>query len=221
MIHLKVVREHIIFFGGYILFLLFGLYLNLQYTQKQLFFFVNRHHTTFLDYFMRAWTNVGDGVTAIVLFFLLGFLKVRYAIVGLLSYAISGLLAQVMKRYVFPDSPRPWREWAADNLYMIKGFTPYSNNSFPSGHTTTAFCMATLLTLFFKDKKLGWLWLLLALLVAYSRIYLAQHHFRDVYWGSILGTLSSIAIYYYFYLPKHKFNRQPTWFDRPLHKIKG
>jgi membrane-associated phospholipid phosphatase len=218
---LKAVRENFLFFIGYFLFLLIGAYLNLHYTQKQLFFFVNRHYNVFWDYFMEYYTYAGDGVFCVIVCILLGFIRIRYAIMGLLGYAIEGIFVQILKLEFYDDRQRPWREWTNDHMHLIKNFVPYVNNSFPSGHTATAFLLATLLVLIFAKLRLGWLWFSLAITVAYARIYLAQHHFVDVYWGSIVGFVSAIIIYAYFYSPKRKFNRQQTWLDRPLLKLKG
>lgn len=41
------------------------------------------------------------------------------------------------------------------------------------------------------------MWFVLALLAAYSRIYLSQHFFADVYAGSLIGVLTTILVYYW------------------------
>jgi len=65
-------------------------------------------------------------------------------------------------------------------------------NSFPSGHTVTAFSAAVVLSYVSVNKRYGFIFLLLAIGVAYSRMYLSQHFFEDVTAGSILGTFSTI-----------------------------
>jgi len=64
--------------------------------------------------------------------------------------------------------------------------------SFPSGHASTAFAAATILTFF--DKKRRFFYYLIAFLIAYSRIYLGCHYFLDVFIGAILGSLISKII---------------------------
>src|SRR5690606_11925214 len=78
-------------------------------------------------------------------------------------------------------------------LHMIPGYAVHWHNAFPSGHTTTAFSLA--LVLLYVLIRLGrteqiWQYCLFAtaLLVGYSRIYLAQHFFGDVLAGAFLGT---------------------------------
>ncbi|MBS1563115.1 MAG: phosphatase PAP2 family protein, partial [Bacteroidetes bacterium] len=68
-------------------------------------------------------------------------------------------------------------------------------NSFPSGHTTSAFALATILALHATKKGWGVFFLLLAVGVAYSRIYLGQHFLPDVTMGAILGTVSGLLVY--------------------------
>ena len=213
-----------VFFLFYGLFLAAGLYINLAYTQTRLFFWVNVHYSAFMDQFMELYTNVGDGVfcVALALIFLL-FIGIRPGLAMLASFVLSGITVQILKRYFFTDHLRPWASFAHnDAIHLVKNFTPFTNNSFPSGHETTAFCMATLLVLIFPKIKpvTAVVLFVLTLLVAYSRIYLSQHYFLDVYVGSIVGALSSLLIYYYFYKRKYHRKRQFPWLDKPLLKVK-
>ena len=61
--------------------------------------------------------------------------------------------------------------------------------SFPSTHTATAFAAATVLTFF--DKKRGWFYYSVAVLISYSRIYLGCHYFFDVIGGALIGWIIS------------------------------
>lgn len=58
-------------------------------------------------------------------------------------------------------------------------------SSFPSGHTTAAFCAATLLA---EDDPLWPAYYAMASVVAASRIYVRLHHASDVLAGVALGT---------------------------------
>ena len=51
-----------------------------------------------------------------------------------------------------------------------------------------------------------------------SRIYLWQHYFIDTYIGSLIGTISAMLIYAYFYREKMTNRR---WLDKPLHRLLG
>ena len=70
------------------------------------------------------------------------------------------------------------------NRLLIEAPTDYS---FPSGHTLASFEAATAI---YKDHTLyGFAAFVLALLIAFSRIYLQVHYPSDVLGGAILGFL--------------------------------
>lgn len=60
-------------------------------------------------------------------------------------------------------------------------------SSFPSLHTARAFFLAFTLGTYFKSKALFSLFIILAIAVAYSRIYLRKHDVWDIAGGIILG----------------------------------
>jgi membrane-associated phospholipid phosphatase len=61
--------------------------------------------------------------------------------------------------------------------------------SFPSGHTSQAFFMATLLASHFQVSAwVGLLFYAMALLVGITRMYVGAHYPRDVLAGAILGS---------------------------------
>ena len=75
--------------------------------------------------------------------------------------------------------------------------------SFPSGHTASSFTAST--TLFYFNKKLGVVALLLAGLIAFSRMYLFVHFPTDVLAGILLGIAGAtvvLLIYKKFFKPK-------------------
>ena len=69
-----------------------------------------------------------------------------------------------------------------------------SSYSFPSGHSASGFAAAVTLAL--CHKKWGWLALLPAALIAFSRVFLFVHFPTDVLAGALLGTLFAIAVYW-------------------------
>ncbi len=64
--------------------------------------------------------------------------------------------------------------------------------SFPSSHSANIFLLATVLFLFYR--RLGLLFYLVALLVAYSRIYTGMHWPLDVLVGSFVGIADGVLV---------------------------
>ncbi len=63
---------------------------------------------------------------------------------------------------------------------------PAQGNSFPSGHASNTFALATVAALFYRRR--GWLVYIPAVLVAYSRVYVGSHWPSDVVISAFLGT---------------------------------
>jgi undecaprenyl-diphosphatase len=140
---------------------------------------------------MIRWSNwIGDGlfVLAIGVLFLLYKRCRKMGIAIIISYAISGALAQLIKRIVL--SPRP-EAFFKNQLYQdILNQSGNANlfHSFPSGHTTSAFALATIMAYYLPKTQWQIGLLALALLAGFSRIYLGQHFLTDVMAGMVLGT---------------------------------
>jgi membrane-associated phospholipid phosphatase len=186
------------FFLGFSLFLTLGFFFLLYASKAGSFLYLNTFHNQQLDLFFVSYTNFGDGLFSIGLVIILLFMRrFNFAWQMLAAYLISGLAAQLLKHLV--SSPRP-REFfqAKDHIHIIDGITGFGNSSFPSGHTASAFALATILALFSVNKKLSCIYLIAAILVAYSRIYLSQHFLNDVLAGAVIGVSVAIFVHSFF-----------------------
>ncbi len=101
--------------------------------------------------------------------------------------------------------PRP-REFFSpgEYLYFIPRLSLNGHANFPSGHSTSIFALATMLAIFEPNKRLNIFYVLVAVAVEYSRIYLGQHFLTDVLMGSFLGVMTAIDIRWLFL---EKFNK--------------
>ena len=70
------------------------------------------------------------------------------------------------------------------------------NNSFPSGHTLNGITAAV--TLMFIDKRMGIPAIVLAVLIAFSRMYNFMHFPTDVLAGAVLGLVSAVLVNFLF-----------------------
>ena len=84
--------------------------------------------------------------------------------------------------------PRPYDVANFTGLLVHK----LSDNSFPSGHTSYAFTFASIVTLLNKNKALKIFTDVLAVLMAFSRLYLYVHFPTDVLAGAVFGILIGI-----------------------------
>lgn len=182
-----------------------------NYNKVDAHLWVNQYHHNVFDFVFYILTHFVEFWSCLFIFILVAIFKnYKYALIGLISYAVSGLLTQFLKRNVF-DSDRP--SYIINNLRLIPdyfNFEQHHHFSFPSGHTTAAFSIFVFLALISKPK-FGWLYGLLAVLIAFSRVYLSQHFFIDILFGSLIGT--SITIIVFYLLNKTSFGK---WGDKNL-----
>jgi membrane-associated phospholipid phosphatase len=188
-------RYFFIVFG---FFFLVGLIFLLKAGKAASFVYLNPYHQTTLDIFFAYFTQLGNGLFSIAIFVIYLCLK-RYsqACQVMVSFLLSALLAQILKAAF--SMPRPKQFFNPGQYpYFIDGITHTGFSSFPSGHSTSVFALATILALFEKDKKWNVAYLLGAVAVGYSRIYLGQHFLGDVLVGSFLGVLTAVLVHWLF-----------------------
>lgn len=172
------------------------------FTKEELFLGINQAHAPIGDYFFSVFTWLGDGwAFGILLAVLLVMRKWKLFLMGGLTLLMVALIVQLIKHHM--GAPRPMAYFGDTSLiHTVSWVRVHKSLSFPSGHTATAFGMFCFLALALRNKTLAAVAFVLALTAAWSRIYLAQHFFEDVYIGSIIGTGSCLAIFTAFELIK-------------------
>ncbi len=191
------------FIYPFLIWMLVGSILLMVFDRKQLFFAVNLHHTALLDNVMRAITEVGDGTgtTIILLMMAVLFKSCRnwwFVLAAAFCNIAPAILIQAIKSMV--QAPRPLEYYKLEltenpTLIHIREHWPHLfHRSFPSGHSGSVFSMCCFISMILPKGwgRAGLLLFFVALLVAYSRMYLAAHFYLDIFVGSILGTITTI-----------------------------
>ena len=173
---------------------------------------INQLGNPVLDLVMRNLTYAGDGLFAVLVFIVLLFIRIKTALIALISFALTAGIVQLLKHTVFDTMKRPYYFLQSDvNFRIIEDLTYHSSNSFPSGHSASIFAICTVIAYQYKSKlSIQLLLVVIAVLVALTRVYLCQHFLQDIIAGSLIGTLIS---YYTSFFLESRLNR----FDKPLH----
>ncbi|CAH0997277.1 hypothetical protein EMA8858_03408 [Emticicia aquatica] len=206
---LKILINNRSFFIIFLLWVIFGALLQLFYTPTQLMFWINKHNNVFFDTFFKYITALGEDYIWLALLIIFAFKNFNQEIknfeeIKLLIISWLGkVLLSISLKNIF-NYPRPMEVYqnSGQPIHLVEGITMNHWQSFPSGHTMTAFAFACFTLFVLKQPRLSVFYLFLAILVAYSRMYLFQHFPRDVFVGSILG-VSIVLIILFFYQKKH------------------
>lgn len=154
---------------------------------------VNSNHTPFADQFFKYFTHYGDGVMWAPLGLFCFFYRRKYFIAVVAGVLISTILAQFLKRVVYPEELRPIAYLSeVFPVHIVDGVSMKRVHSFPSGHSTTAFAMALIMAYMINKKPWSVILPLFAALAAYSRVYLGQHFPTDMLAGMCIGILSAV-----------------------------
>lgn len=165
----------------------------LVFGKQESFFLINGNHTIYFDFFFKYFTYAGDGIMWVPLVLFCFIYRKKYVLAVILAILISTLLSQFLKRVVFPDELRPIA-YLSDSfpIHLVEGVNIKRLHSFPSGHSTSAFTIALILAHMINKRSWSVILPILAMLAAYSRVYLAQHFLTDVLAGMCLGIISAL-----------------------------
>lgn len=149
-------------------------------------------HSPILDpvFFVLSYLGLGQ-VQFLLALLLLRWERMKPMVIPLLATVVcSGLIfAQILKSEIFRERPS-----------FLKIAVPQENfhlSSFPSGHTTTSFAVATMLILLTwktPNVKYGWGALFLAFWIGVSRVYRGVHWPTDVLGGACLGVFTACLL---------------------------
>jgi membrane-associated phospholipid phosphatase len=163
----------------------------------ELVIWINQHRSVLLDQAMPLITYLGDGIFLAIVCLALLLWRWRLGLFFMTAGLIQAITSLLLKRVIFGPIPRPVSYFGASEsvqLDLVPGVAIARYFSFPSGHSMTAFMLTALLS-FFVPKRYHLLLLFLSFSVAFSRMYLLQHFYRDVVAGAFIGVLVASVLY--------------------------
>lgn len=195
----KIIHENRWFFIPMGIWIVVGALLMMSFPLDELFLFVNRRHSPLFDRIMTCFSAYGRGdvipFILVPILFLPAYRNRTYVLTASLYGLLIPTIIFLAKKYF--NKPRPLLCFEKGQVHTVPWLQDLTNNSFPSGHTFAAFGLCTILAILLPKPQKSWslLFFLVAALCGYSRMYLGQHFFQDVYAGSLLGVLFTAIIY--------------------------
>lgn len=168
------------------------------FTEKQtVTLALNNANSAGADLFFKYYTYAAEWIV-IVLPLLLGVIlkKFDFFIAVVIVFILEALIVNGLKNFVFQNTPRPVVEFDSQ-LHHISGVVLHQWQSFPSGHTAASVLGFGLLAQLFSNKYIQVSFVVLALLIGYSRMYLGLHFLRDVCGGM---SISLMLLWFFPYL---------------------
>jgi undecaprenyl-diphosphatase len=169
------------------------------------FSFFGSIQNSFLTVVAKFFTTFGDEafiIPMVVLGIVLCFFKKtrKFGFAMIFAIVIGTLVTNVVAKPMFLRI-RPYNTLQSNadyyKWYVGAGRLSESDYSFPSGHTTGVFELATALFLCFKEKKkkIRFVLPVIAVCTMGSRVYLMVHYATDVIGGLIVGVVSGVLGY--------------------------
>ncbi len=149
-----------------------------------------------IDHIGTIGNHIGDGVTLVLISLGIGAVGFRFGwpawksacIHTLLAHGVAGLFTQILKHTI--GRPRPRLKQGQD--WEIAPSLESGWDSFPSGHTTASFAVATVLAYHFPKAKM--LWFGLAAFNGTCRVITGAHFPTDVLGGVLVGIGTALII---------------------------
>ena len=201
--------------------------------QGELHLLLCDRHTPARDIFYRYYTQVAEWFPYIVCVILLLFNRIGDGVFASAAMILSALTTQLFKNIINAPRPIKWFELNMPDvqLPLTPGVEVHSWFSFPSGHTTSFFALAFVVSILFSretstsslsstNRSYNYLFqtalFFLAALGGYSRIYLSQHFARDIFAGILVGVIVTAVCYAVFSRYEDK-----KWYNYRLLSLKN
>jgi membrane-associated phospholipid phosphatase len=196
-----VFRKNYFFFSGFFLFVFSSLAVTQYFGRDELHLLINGYHHPFFDAFFKYFSKFGP------IFFILTVLlyviknknyKAFFLLIS--SYVFNFLIATIVKKLFFIHVHRPTYYFSHKeiDLHLIDGVMSQIPFTFPSGHAAESFMLMLFICMMFKQKSIQFFAVFIAILMAFSRVYLSKHFLIDTVGGSFLGVFVIVFMYYFY-----------------------
>jgi membrane-associated phospholipid phosphatase len=156
---------------------------------------ITHHQSADIRQLMRGVSWYGDwpahmilGVTLLAFAYWRGSKRgMRILAAMILALALAGSVSRVIKISTGRARPDVHAEAEWNGLRFSSRY-----NAFPSGHTATS--TAFFATLAFATWRIGLPFLVIPLLIAFSRIYVGAHHLSDVVAAFLIGLVTALLV---------------------------
>lgn len=172
------------------------------YGKNECFLWANGNGGKMADFFFKYITHLGDGAIFIPLFIWILWKHKSFWRLIILTAVFSTIITQGAKLFLFNGAPRPTKAITDAFIHQVAGVEVHQFNSFPSGHTATAFAAYLLILIIHPSKYWLVFGFILTSLIAYSRVYLAQHFPIDLGAGIFAAVISVVLSYSIIYQKK-------------------
>ena len=174
--------------------------------EREWFFAINGSHTSLIDHIMMAFTSLWAWfpLVLVVLFFIIQRYKdwALMLVCTVLTPVMTLLLTEILIKPIFTRFRPTSHPMFMDDVRILNDYIADGAYGFISGHSASAFAFVVMSAFVIKKKWYSFTIFLWAMIMVYSRVYLAAHFITDVIPGMLVGIIVGWLLYKFIYLKR-------------------